>query len=136
MGSIMVPLYLFRNSFLTMIYAPTNELSSISLEASTPFLIQRKFDKLIILSIFTKFLRLNITKIWEATDKFKFNMPKKPLKAQKLMVSDNVLEFNSYKLSLKKESSSHKLGLEKEPNLYRLNLGKSSNPVGSTLGIA
>jgi len=135
MGSIIVPLYLLKNYFLTMIYAPTHELSGISFEASIPFLIQRKFDKLIIPSIFTKFLRLNITKIWEAIDKFKFNLPKKPLKSQKLMVSDNVLESNSYKLSFKKESSPHKLSFEEEPNLYRLNLGKSSNLVGSTLGI-
>jgi len=62
-------------------------------------------------------------------------MPKKPLKAQKLMVSDNVLEPNSYKLSLKKEFSPHEFSLKEEPNLYRLNLGKSLNLMGSTLGI-
>jgi uncharacterized metal-binding protein len=55
MGSIIVPLYLFINYFLNMIYAPTHELSGISFEASTLFFIQRKFDKLIIPSIFTSF---------------------------------------------------------------------------------
>ena len=110
-----------------MIYAPAHKLSGISLEASTPFQIQRKFDKLIIPSIFTKFSRLNLTKIREVTDKFKFNIPKKTLESpkthgfrQRLTLINSALEKSQVLISSALEKSLTFIGstLEKTHTLW------------------
>ena len=58
----------------------------------------------------------NIIKIWRTTGKSKFNGSKKPLKAQKSTVSNNVPRPHSHELNLEEEYSSHGLNLEEELN--------------------
>jgi hypothetical protein len=76
MDSFMVSPYSFEFSlkyeffhgsllFLTMVHTPTNELFGILPRISTPLLIRRKFDELImVIEYFYKSLRIKITKSW------------------------------------------------------------------------
>jgi len=62
-----------------MVHALTQGLTGILHRVSTLLLVQRKFDKhVMITEYFYKFLCMNIAKTWGATDKPKFNKPKNP----------------------------------------------------------
>jgi hypothetical protein len=76
MDSFMVSPYSFENFlkyeflhgsllFSTMMHTPTHELFGILPMISTPLLIRRKFNELVmVIEYFYKSLRIKITKIW------------------------------------------------------------------------
>jgi hypothetical protein len=85
MNSSMVPLYMIINYFSTMVYAPTHGVSGILPGVSTPLLIQRKFNKLVVQGVFTKFLCIKYHKNLRAIDKLKFNRLEKLPKGLKII---------------------------------------------------
>jgi hypothetical protein len=73
-GSFIIPLYILRNSFFNHGVSPLHEFFDILPGFSTPLLIRRKFDELVIVTMyFNKSLQINIIKIQRATNEPKFN---------------------------------------------------------------
>lgn len=58
----MVSLYMLINSSSTMVYAPTHELFIILVGVSISLLMWRRFNKLVVLGNFTKYLRIKYHK--------------------------------------------------------------------------
>lgn len=58
----MVSLYMLINSSSTMVYAPTHELFVILARVSISILIRRRFNKLVVLGNFTKYISIKYHK--------------------------------------------------------------------------